>query len=391
MHFFYNIIYSILFLLNKYLGLAFTEYLLNKFENRMLFKYLSKSYVEASEIPTIQGCDLTDQLFCKLSQNYRNPVLIKGYNKDAKAVKKWNLYYLQNVIGDFPINVIRYDDKTTVKNMSFKQFANNVLNSNIYLNNNHTIFSQFPELFDDIKPQFTKFRNILTSTNLQNIHIANLFIGYDTNYKKKKHCSGSNLHCGGSGNFFCMISGRKHWTLIHPRHSCLLKGRVAPSGIHGQTLFEMNDHRDLSQYPEIYKYLPRYEVSLDPGDILWIPPWWWHRIRNDPGLSIGIAIRNNKVTALNLLNNATYTLAGYVYLLYNTCFISLYERLWIKQNKNFGASKEEKTTDNVLYQIDMLNKKYPHSLELEQCIQQQQSFLENWIMVDSGNQHTKHK
>ena len=41
------------------------------------------------------------------------------------------------------------------------------------------ILSNFPILFDDIKTQFNNFINTLTSTNLRNIHIANLFIGYN--------------------------------------------------------------------------------------------------------------------------------------------------------------------------------------------------------------------
>ena len=49
------------------------------------------------------------------------------------------------------------------------------------------------------------------------------------------------MHCGGSGNFFCMIKGTKRWTLIDPKYSCILKGRVSSSGIHAQTLFDMPD------------------------------------------------------------------------------------------------------------------------------------------------------
>jgi hypothetical protein len=288
--------------------------------------------------------------------------------KHSKAINRWSIDYLNRYLHNFNLNVVRHADdlhpitgekvKTMkIENMPFSQFVEHKTEP-IYVNNNHTILSHFPQLFEDIKPEYQQFIQTLTSTNLKNIHIANLFIGYD---QRGGDPSGSSLHCGGSGNFFCMIKGTKTWTLIPPEYSCLLKGRVAPSGIHAQTLFEMTD-RKLTQYPTIYRHLPRYEVTLEPGDVLWNAPWWWHRIQNGPGESIGMAIRNNKVTMLNLYNNFTYTCSGYVYLLYNSVLINLYERLI--GNQNFKVSEREDSKDDVLYQINELSKRYPTSLDI---------------------------
>lgn len=356
MNLFENVKYFILFLLNKYIDTKATENLLSSFENSMIKKYI-KNKIEATEIPTIAANELTNDKFVKLSDNYRRPIVIKGYMKDTDAVKKWNINYLLSIIDNFKLNVVKYDGKISIENIEFKEFVDRI-EENIYINNNHTILSKFPELFQDIQPEFNNFIGTLSSTNLKNIHIANLFIGYNN----ENQYTGSNLHCGGSGNFFCMLHGQKHWTLIDPKYSAILKGRVAKSGIHGQTLFDMGDN-GIEQVPEIFDYIPRYEVLLESGDVLWNAPWWWHRIKNDNGLSIGLAIRNNKVTKLNLLNNFTYTLSGYVYLLYNTWVIEVYEKL-IGKNKNFGASIEEKGKDNVLYQIEDLLKKYPISIEM---------------------------
>ena len=293
MNIFENIIYSINFLLNKYTGFKFIENILNWYENKMIKKYISLNEIEPINIPLIKWNELTNDKFIELSNNYRNPVLIKGYMKDTNAVLKWDINYLQNIIGDFNINVLNKTDKLCIENYKFNDFVKDMKTKNIYINNNHTILSNFPVLFNDLKIKFNNFINVLSSTNLRNIHIANLFIGYN----KKETIAGSNMHCGGSGNFFCMIKGKKHWTLINPKYSCLLKGRAAESGIHAQTLFDMPD-TDLSTYPKILKHLPRYDIILEPGDILWNAPWWWHRIENvnSDELNIGLAIRNNKVT-----------------------------------------------------------------------------------------------
>jgi len=361
MNIFEYIIYFLLFICNKYIDIKLTDKLLNQFENKMINKYLSKTEIKSSDIPVIKSGELTHNNFIKLSNNFRKPVIIKGYLKDTRDVNKWDIDYLKKIIGDFKINVLCKEDKLEIKNYKFSEFANDMKHKNIYINNNHTILSEFPSLYDDIKTKFNNFKDTI-NTNLRNIHIANLFIGYN----RKEDITGSNMHCGGSGNFFCMIRGKKRWTLIDPKYSCILKGRVAQTGIHAQTLFDMPD-TDLLTYPKIFNYLPRYDIVLDPGDILWNAPWWWHRIENDDGLNIGMAIRNNKVTKLNLLNNFTYTLSGYTYLLYNTYVINMYEKFKLKKNENFNK-KDEYDKTNVLYQIEKLIKKYPKTILIDDII-----------------------
>lgn len=359
-----RIIYFFLFVLSKHTGLKFIEYILDLFENRMIRKYIDDTEKNPMMIPTIDAKDLTDEKFIKLSNNYRDPVLIKNFMKDTNAVKKWDLDYLSDIIGDFKINTVKYTDKIELENMSFTDFAKRIDNDEIYINNNHTILGKFPQLFDDIKPKFELLLETLKSCNLYSVHIANLFIGSNND---KKKCAGSSMHCGGSGNFFCMLQGKKHWTLIHPKYSCLLKGRVSSTGIHAQTLFDMVDI-ELNKTPKIFKYLPRYEIVMEPGDVLYNSPWWWHRIRNYDGLSIGLAIRNNKVTKLNLLNNFTFTMSGYKYLVYNTFLLELYER-YFGGDKNFTASKSEDKKSNVLFEIEKLIKKYPKSLDIDKLLQ----------------------
>ena len=357
MNYFENIIYFLLFLLNKYIGTNKTEKWLSLFENKMILKYVSKTEIPATNIPIINANELTNERFVQLSNNYRRPIIIKGYMKDTVAVNKWNLEYLNNILEQFKINTVTYNSELEINEMTFDEFTKRHTEG-YYINNNHTILSHYPRLFEDLREKFDQLIKSLHSTNLRNIHIANLFIG-STNVSDKT--TGSNMHAGGSGNMFVQIVGRKTWTLIDPKYSCLMKGRVAENGIHAQTLFDMPDTK-LRDYPQAFKHLPRYDVVLEPGDILWNAPWWFHRISNHDGLSIGMAIRNNKVTKLNLQNNFTYTLSGYIYLLYNTWTISLYEKYI--GNKHFNLSKEEKKGDNVLYQIEKLVRKYPTSIDI---------------------------
>ncbi len=345
----------------RWLPFSWFETILNTYENKLIYKYLLKGKtVKSTPIPTINACELTEIKFKKVSHNYKSPVLIKGFMKDSPAVNKWTIDYLRDIIDeDFKINCVSYKKTFRIIPLTFNQFVERK-EENIYINNNHTLTSHFSCLFDDIKKNFLLLKAILQRIP-KHIHIANLFIGYGKN-------KGSHLHCGGSGNFFVQIVGRKHWTFIDPQYSCFLKGRLSESGIHAQTLFDMPD-ASLRLPPRIFSYIPRYEVELEPGDIVWNSPWWWHRIRNtNDELNIGMAIRLNKVTKLNVQNNWLYTLSSFTYLCYNSLFIGLYEALYLNKEEHFSHSKTESDKSNVLYQIEELIKKYPKTLKIQNII-----------------------
>jgi hypothetical protein len=42
-------------------------------------------------------------------------------------------------------------------------------------------------------------------------------------------------------------------------------------------------------YP-LYNLIPKYEVVLEPGDVLYSPQWWWHTVDN-LSLTVGVAMR----------------------------------------------------------------------------------------------------
>ena len=84
MNYLEGITYSLLFLCNKYIGITCTENTLHWFENKMICKYVSRKELSPMNIPTIGADQLTRELFYELSNNFRNPVLIKGFLKDTQ-------------------------------------------------------------------------------------------------------------------------------------------------------------------------------------------------------------------------------------------------------------------------------------------------------------------
>jgi len=45
----------------------------------------------------------------------------------------------------------------------------------------------------------------------------------------------------------------------------------------------------------LYSYVPIVEILLKPGDVLVVPPWWWHAITNMTPATIAVAVRWNSM------------------------------------------------------------------------------------------------
>lgn len=79
------------------------------------------------------------------------------------------------------------------------------------------------------------------------------------------------MHCAAESNHFFQLSGQKIWSLIDPTYAAEM-GMI---------------HDNLVQNaPAMGSYnkfcVPHYEIDLYPGDLLYIPPWWFHDVINLP-------------------------------------------------------------------------------------------------------------
>src|ERR1019366_5527023 len=111
------------------------------------------------------------------------------------------------------------------------------------------------------------------------------------------------LHVGFSPVLFVQVMGQKKWTLYPPTDRIYLDCRTERTSY----LFSHADpyKTDDPRFP-LLKYARRYEVVLDPGDILWFPSFTWHHVENlstTIGIrygrtSLGTALRSSKLLTL---------------------------------------------------------------------------------------------
>lgn len=108
---------------------------------------------------------------------------------------------------------------------------------------------------------------------------------------------GASYHCANFHNMFFMIHGRKKWTFIdssnawfvYPIFNHLM--RFVASEVTWEATHAANRTEIVSKHLPLYRYAPKYEFTLEPGDLLLNPAWNWHMVENIDTESIGIASR----------------------------------------------------------------------------------------------------
>jgi hypothetical protein len=99
-------------------------------------------------------------------------------------------------------------------------------------------------------------------------------------------------HCAAGGNFFLQVYGRKRWVFVNPRHSPFMYPTIRKDFFYSGSPVDvrLDPEEQLREGYGLYNLVPKYEVVLEPGDVLYSPQWWWHTIDN-LSLSIGVAMR----------------------------------------------------------------------------------------------------
>lgn len=132
-----------------------------------------------------------------------------------------------------------------------------------------------PTLYNEIQP--TGFFNVKPSAGKQHVTLWLQSRGVTTQ-----------IHFDLDENFHLQILGNKRFLLVPPsQHEKLyLYPRIHPSYRRSQADLEAVD---LERYPRFAEVEGALEVTLKPGDMLYIPPLWFHHVTNvNAGLSINV-------------------------------------------------------------------------------------------------------
>uniref|UniRef100_UPI00398E3475 hypoxia-inducible factor 1-alpha inhibitor isoform X4 n=1 Tax=Pristiophorus japonicus TaxID=55135 RepID=UPI00398E3475 len=231
------------------------------------------------------------------------PVVLTDTNLVYPALK-WDLDYLQENIGDgdFSIYVAKthtflyYDEKKMVNFKNFKPKSRR----------EEMKFSEFVETLGKIEQGDDRYYLQQTLNDTVGKKIVMDFLGFNWNWINKQQTKRnwgqltSNLllvgmegnvtpaHYDEQQNFFAQIKGYKRCILFPPdQFDCLYPYPVHhPCDRQSQVDFENPDYE---RFPN-FRNVVGYETVVGPGDVLYIPMYWWHHIESllDGGITITV-------------------------------------------------------------------------------------------------------
>jgi hypothetical protein len=233
--------------------------------------------IERVERPTLE-------IFQQKYFTRSRPVIISGMMDDWKALSLWNAAYFKSVLGHLTTSVAASPTVTfnghpkqgfsgLSEKMEVGKYIDLISNGGLvdkkYYLQQKSIDKQFPLLAQDIGvPEYIDEKMLET---------RNLWFGPAGNI--------SPLHYDNSNNMLAQVSGRKRVTLFSPRQLY----RLYPHSIYTRIphLSRLNiEQPDFEKYPRFRK-ARAFEGILEPGEILFIPVFWWHQVQS---LSMAISV-----------------------------------------------------------------------------------------------------
>jgi hypothetical protein len=214
--------------------------------------------------------------------NVGRPIIVSRDPAAWGLISQWSPDHLLSRLGDKPVDVAIADDgrftydpsagkRFRVERMTFRSAASIIAGAkpgrSLYLMQ-QSIGRSFPELADDVRTP-----DLLGDEPAD----AHLWYGSAGNVTPLHHDPLSNL--------FLQVFGRKRLTLYAPRYFEELYPYPEDARFSHMSRVDV-ERPDPIAYPRAHG-IERLEVTLLPGELLFLPPFWWHHVRSlEPSISV---------------------------------------------------------------------------------------------------------
>lgn len=258
--------------------------------DRLLERAAQDAATRGRTAPIPVVTDLDPERFHHDFLTLSRPIVLRGLAKHFPAVGRWSPELFRDAYGDFRVEAVdgkgwKLDKKDTgvadvsVRQMTLGERVTKMLEGGSdYVSFLTELGVRNPELGADI--DVVALSRYIRPPRFTPAPIFKFFIGAGG--------TSTAWDCAELQNLFVQVYGRKEWIMCAPEHTPCLDPRVI--SLSQQSCHGMVDFRnpDVAGYP-LYAHAPLQRVVLEPGDVLYVPPFYWHCV-NSPETSIGIAV-----------------------------------------------------------------------------------------------------
>ncbi len=250
-----------------------------RFERRLHERLAARSPSRLRAAPRIDGGDL-DAL--RRAHAAATPVIIEGLYDDWPARQAWSMASFRERFGErrFDVNVQHTAHRgTDFRTMCLADIIDSFDGPGGELN--YIMFSPvlktIPELRDEI--DLDTVRRFAGLADDREVWVKLFFGPAGTR---------TSLHMAPQSNLFFQVQGEKRWVMLPPEQSALVyPNRTLPRGL--PYFFSNYGWRDAGgsrRFP-LTDHLEGWDIHLEAGDALWVPPFHWHWVEaQTPSISL---------------------------------------------------------------------------------------------------------
>lgn len=225
-----------------------------------------------------------------LSNNFRSPVVIRQALEGSRAADLWSSDYLSEKCDHRADGIVRgkesqgSEPQLEPASMTLSDFHSSLKagDRQLALELSSKVFTDAPELLADLKPNA-----VLKKTGLsEEFELTDLVLSLQSEGAL------TDLHAASEGSLSLHVKGKKTWVLLDPDYTPLLHARPRPvKGAWRKPFFRLDCVESFGKQALFLQNVPRYQTTLNGGDLLFNPAWWWHAVFSESSESITVTSR----------------------------------------------------------------------------------------------------